>query len=160
MVDMLVGESLVGDGDQGRPLRRPGTRAADLEREYSTRKPCAPFCTVSCVHRVAMIDLVREKPREALARFFPSGEAGTPAKRPLGIRFLSSIFLPPENGKHQNPAAKAMARQLVASAGLQENARFDSVREASPSTVAAETAARELGDLFEYRDRAFVDQVH
>src|SRR6266446_11274 len=29
----------------------------DLEREYSTKKPCAPFCTISCVHRVAMIDL-------------------------------------------------------------------------------------------------------
>jgi MoaA/NifB/PqqE/SkfB family radical SAM enzyme len=28
----------------------------DLKREYSTRKPCAPHCTVSCVHQVAMID--------------------------------------------------------------------------------------------------------
>jgi MoaA/NifB/PqqE/SkfB family radical SAM enzyme len=81
----------------------------DLDREYWTRKPCAPYCTISCVHRVAMIDLVREKPREALARFFPPTAPGEAARLPLGINFLSSIFLPPENGKPQNPIAKATA---------------------------------------------------
>ncbi|QNI30590.1 radical SAM protein [Alloacidobacterium dinghuense] len=90
----------------------------DLEREYWTRKPCAPYCTISCVHRVAMIDLVREKPRQALARFFPPGQAGTPAKLPLGIRFLSSIFLTPENGRPQNPAAKAMAGAVMRVLGI------------------------------------------
>ena len=82
---------------------------ADLDREYWTRKPCAPYCTISCVHRVAMIDLIREKPREALARFFPPTAPGEAAKLPLGINLLSSIFLPPENGKPQNPIAKATA---------------------------------------------------
>src|SRR5271170_572079 len=26
----------------------------DLEREYLTRKPCVPYSTISCVHRVAI----------------------------------------------------------------------------------------------------------
>jgi MoaA/NifB/PqqE/SkfB family radical SAM enzyme len=29
---------------------------ADLRREYFTEKPCAPYCTVSCVQQVAIID--------------------------------------------------------------------------------------------------------
>jgi MoaA/NifB/PqqE/SkfB family radical SAM enzyme len=37
----------------------------DRDREYSTVKPCAPFCTVSCVHRVAMLDLVRRADRRS-----------------------------------------------------------------------------------------------
>ena len=28
----------------------------DLEREASVEKPCAPYCTVSCVHQTAMLD--------------------------------------------------------------------------------------------------------
>ena len=55
---------------------------ADLDREYSTVKPCAPFCTVSCVHRVAMLDLVRNQPREALTRFFPPATPGGPPQLP------------------------------------------------------------------------------
>lgn len=83
--------------------------AADLEREYSTKKSCAPFCTVSCVHRVAMIDLVRDNPHEALARFFPPDVPGASAKLPPGIKILSSLFLPPEDGKSQSKAAKVVA---------------------------------------------------
>jgi MoaA/NifB/PqqE/SkfB family radical SAM enzyme len=90
----------------------------DLEREYWTRKPCAPYCTISCVHRVAMIDLVREKPREALTRFFPSATPGAPPKLPLGIKILSSIFLPPENGKPQSPAVKAAAGAVTRLLGI------------------------------------------
>lgn len=82
---------------------------ADLEREYWTKKPCAPYCTVSCVHRVAMIDLLREDPRNALSRFFPAPAPGAPAQLPMGVRMLSSLFLPPENGKPQSGAARAMA---------------------------------------------------
>ncbi|MFY9853349.1 MAG: radical SAM protein [Terracidiphilus sp.] len=81
----------------------------NLEREYWTKKPCAPFCTVSCVHRVAMIDMVRDDPRNALTKFFPPAAPGTPAKLPLGVGFLAHLFLPPENGKPQSAAAKAMA---------------------------------------------------
>ena len=85
----------------------------DLEREYSTKKPCAPFCTVSCVHRVAMIDLVREKPREALTRFFPPATPGAPQPLPFGIRVLTSIFLPPENGR-----TRRVAQRMIASAAM------------------------------------------
>jgi MoaA/NifB/PqqE/SkfB family radical SAM enzyme len=90
----------------------------DLEREYWTPKPCAPYCTISCVHRVAMIDLVREKPREALASFFPSAEPGAAARLPIGVKFLSSIFLPAENGKPQSAAAKATASAVMRLLGI------------------------------------------
>ncbi len=89
------------------PLERYG--AEDLEREYWTRKSCAPYCTISCVHRVAMIDLVREDPRQALAKFFPPPEPGAPAQIPLGVKVLSSLFVPAEDGKPQSAMTKAMA---------------------------------------------------
>src|SRR5579862_9788975 len=50
--------------------------AEDIDREYTTKKACAPFCTVSCVHRTAMLDLIRNQPREALFRFFPPEQPG------------------------------------------------------------------------------------
>jgi MoaA/NifB/PqqE/SkfB family radical SAM enzyme len=39
---------------------------ADLEREHQSTKSCAPTCTVSCVHRVALVDDLRERPLAAL----------------------------------------------------------------------------------------------
>jgi MoaA/NifB/PqqE/SkfB family radical SAM enzyme len=33
----------------------------DLRREYLTEKPCAPYCTVSCVHYVSYFDFFRGK---------------------------------------------------------------------------------------------------
>jgi MoaA/NifB/PqqE/SkfB family radical SAM enzyme len=32
---------------------------ADIRREYLTEKPCAPYCTVSCVHYVSYFDFFR-----------------------------------------------------------------------------------------------------
>jgi MoaA/NifB/PqqE/SkfB family radical SAM enzyme len=32
---------------------------ADLRREFHTEKPCAPHCTVSCVHQVSVLDAWR-----------------------------------------------------------------------------------------------------
>ena len=98
------------------PLER--YTAEDLEREYATKKECAPYCTVSCVHRVAMIDLIRERPREALARFFPPAGPGEPARMPAGIKFLSSIFLPPEDGRPQSAAVKATAGVVMRLLGI------------------------------------------
>jgi MoaA/NifB/PqqE/SkfB family radical SAM enzyme len=92
--------------------------AADLEREYTSKKPCAPYCTVSCVHRVAMIDLVREDPRAALTKFFPPPAHGEPAQLPPGVKFLSALFLPPENGKVQSRATKAMAGAVKTVLGI------------------------------------------
>ena len=60
----------------------------DLKREYSTVKACAPYCTISCVHRVSLLDSVRANPHEALTRFFPPGQAPAPA------RLLAWLFLP------------------------------------------------------------------
>lgn len=82
---------------------------ADLDREYSTVKSCAPFCTVSCVHRVAMIDMVREKPRETLARLFPPVIPGGRPQIPLGLRLLTSIFAPPPAGESRSAAQKLAA---------------------------------------------------
>jgi MoaA/NifB/PqqE/SkfB family radical SAM enzyme len=90
----------------------------DLEREYRTKKACAPYCTVSCVHRVAMIDLVRDDPRKALKKLFPPGAEGAPAKVPVGVKLLSSLFLPPENGRPQSGAAKAMAGAVMRVLGI------------------------------------------
>jgi MoaA/NifB/PqqE/SkfB family radical SAM enzyme len=82
---------------------------ADLDREYSTVKPCAPYCTVSCVHRVAMLDLMRNQPREALTRFFPSTTPGGPPNLPAGVQVLTTIFLPPPNGQPQSAMQKIVA---------------------------------------------------
>ena len=89
------------------PLEQYGSE--DLEREYWTQKPCAPYCTISCVHRVAMIDLVKENPREALTQFFPPAAPGEPPRLPLGVKFLSQLFLPPEDGKPQGAVMKLLA---------------------------------------------------
>jgi MoaA/NifB/PqqE/SkfB family radical SAM enzyme len=73
----------------------------DLDREYATVKPCAPYCTISCVHQVGLIDRFREKPRETLAWFFPSrGENKAPAL-PWWVRALSSVFLPPDGSANK-----------------------------------------------------------
>lgn len=40
----------------------------DIRREYFTRKPCAPFCTISCVHQVSMFDFWRGPQTLALTR--------------------------------------------------------------------------------------------
>ena len=41
-------------GRPGIPLERYGR--ADIEREYRTAKPCAPYCTVNCVQQTAVFD--------------------------------------------------------------------------------------------------------
>jgi MoaA/NifB/PqqE/SkfB family radical SAM enzyme len=91
---------------------------ADLDREYSTVKSCAPFCTVSCVHRVAMLDLMRNQPREALTRFFPPTTPGGPPQLPAGVQVLTTIFLPPENGKPQSATQKIVAGAAMRLFGL------------------------------------------
>ena len=49
----------------------------DLRREFYTKKPCAPRCTVSCVQQVAMIDNWRWRP-QTLKAFAPRS-----ARQPL-----------------------------------------------------------------------------
>ncbi len=45
-------------GSPGVPLEQY-TRE-DIRREYRTEKPCAPFCTIACVHQVATFDFWRD----------------------------------------------------------------------------------------------------
>jgi len=66
----------------------------DLERESGTTKPCAPYCTVSCVHRVALLDSLRENPRSTLERLFPQPEASGQQRFPVPVRILTALFLP------------------------------------------------------------------
>lgn len=85
----------------------------DLDREYDSVKPCAPYCTISCVHQVSMIDRFREKPRETLAWFFPSREEGEPSTMPLWVRLLSGALLPSkESGSQRRILRKAALRLL------------------------------------------------
>jgi len=44
-------------GYPGTPLEK--YTAADIRREYLSEKPCAPYCTVSCVHYVSYFDFFR-----------------------------------------------------------------------------------------------------
>ena len=46
-------------GFPGKPLDQ--YTVEDIRREYLTEKPCAPFCTVSCVHQVSYFDSWRGK---------------------------------------------------------------------------------------------------
>jgi MoaA/NifB/PqqE/SkfB family radical SAM enzyme len=53
-------------GSPGIPLDQYGR--ADLEREYASKKSCAPYCTINCVQRVAVLDNWRS-PQTGEARF-------------------------------------------------------------------------------------------
>jgi hypothetical protein len=90
----------------------------DIDREYTSKKACAPFCTISCVHRVAMLDLIRNEPREALLRFFPPKRSGGPLSLPPGVRLLTSIFLPPPSGKLPNAARKFLVGTVLRAFGV------------------------------------------
>jgi len=66
-----------------------------LDRESKTIKPCAPYCTISCVHRVALLDSLRENPRGALEQLFPPrGDNDAIKSYPIPIKILSALFLP------------------------------------------------------------------
>ena len=50
----------------GIPLEQYGR--ADLIREAAREKPCAPYCTVSCVHQTAMLDSFPGEPETGAGR--------------------------------------------------------------------------------------------
>lgn len=62
----------------------------DLGREHATVKSCAPHCAIGCVHRVALVDDLRERPVETLQAWFgtPGSIAGLPAPVRLLVRLL------------------------------------------------------------------------
>ena len=67
-------------GRPGIPLDRY-TRE-DLEREAAREKPCAPYCTISCVHQTAMLDGFRESPRQVLREMIAARQERNPGYRP------------------------------------------------------------------------------
>ncbi|HXG67696.1 MAG TPA: radical SAM protein [Blastocatellia bacterium] len=96
-------------GYPGIPLEQY-TRA-NLEREYHTKKPCAPLCTISCVHQVSMIDAFRENPLAALARTFPPpAEEDSPVRMPFGVRVLTGLLLPANPGRARRKITRAFRR--------------------------------------------------
>ncbi len=84
-----------------------------VERAYHAVKRCAPYCTISCVHKVATIDYLRERPREALGRLFPRREGRGPgAGRPLPVRALTWLFLPEKENSRRRVLRRAALRLL------------------------------------------------
>ncbi len=87
------------------PLAEYG--AEHLEREFHTVKPCAPFCTISCVHQTAMLDAVREDPRGMLRQLTARRRASDPAfQTPALLRALEWMFLEPRNAALFNRVAR------------------------------------------------------
>jgi MoaA/NifB/PqqE/SkfB family radical SAM enzyme len=81
----------------------------DLDREAKTPKSCAPYCTIFCVHRIALVDQIRTDPRRALTQLFP---ADTGARPPLPIRILTSAFAPAKPSAGGRMLRKAALRIL------------------------------------------------
>jgi len=56
-------------GHPGIPLEN--YTVEDIRREYRTRKSCAPYCTISCVHQVSILDRWRDP---QTLEFAPDGQ--------------------------------------------------------------------------------------
>jgi MoaA/NifB/PqqE/SkfB family radical SAM enzyme len=94
---------------------RPGIPLADyaledLRREYASIKTCAPYCTIGCVHRVALVDDLREAPVETLQNWF--GSPGSSSGLPLPVRALLHVFV---TGRGRTLARRVAGRILRAS---------------------------------------------
>ena len=94
-------------GRPGIPLEQ--YTADDLEREFHRPKPCAPFCTVGCVHRVAQVDELRENPLRALAEWFTATPGGAARPAPVTVRMLSWMFV---TSRHRDVFRSAAQRML------------------------------------------------
>jgi MoaA/NifB/PqqE/SkfB family radical SAM enzyme len=85
--DGLVHYCMAQRGYPAIPLER--YTQADIDREAKAVKSCAPFCTIFCIQRVALLDRIRENPRQAIAELFPAS-GGVP----LPVRILNAVFAP------------------------------------------------------------------
>ena len=92
-------------GYPGTPLSTYTT--VDLEREYGTEKPCAPLCTVSCVHRVAQLDRLRARPLETITEMLPPERSQVPPT----VRLLRWMFV---TSRYRKQFRRAAARLLGA----------------------------------------------
>ena len=65
------------------------TRKTSSRVRFSTEKGCAPYCTIGCVHRVAMVDDLRTRPAETLDSWF--GASGSGTGMPAPVRLLKRV---------------------------------------------------------------------
>jgi MoaA/NifB/PqqE/SkfB family radical SAM enzyme len=79
-------------GTPGKPLE--SYTEQDLDRQFDVEKPCAPCCTVGCVHRVAVLDQFRERPLETIAEMLSArGADGSLDDVPRAVRILAWMFV-------------------------------------------------------------------
>jgi MoaA/NifB/PqqE/SkfB family radical SAM enzyme len=91
--DGLVHYCMAQSGYPAIPLAR--YTQEDMDREAKAVKSCAPYCTIFCIQRVALLDRLRENPRQALVQLFPPKEGdGRDARLPVPVRILSALFAP------------------------------------------------------------------
>jgi MoaA/NifB/PqqE/SkfB family radical SAM enzyme len=81
----------------------------DLAREGTTVKSCAPLCTIGCVHRVAMVDDLRERPAETLQTWF--GTPGGPTRLPASVRLLRHVLVTGPEARVVRAAARGLLRR-------------------------------------------------
>ena len=105
--DGLVHYCMAQRGYPAIPLAQYGQE--DLNREAKTPKACAPYCTIFCVHRIALVDQIRTEPKKALATLFPADGGARP---PLPVRVLTSAFAPAKPSAGGNMLRKAALRIL------------------------------------------------
>jgi hypothetical protein len=78
----------------------------DVERESTSEKRCSSHCTVSCVHRVALLDRIRTQPMKAIDEMLPPRGSG-----PLSVRLLRWMFV---TSRHSDRFRSVAARVLRA----------------------------------------------
>ena len=84
----------------------------DVEREYAVEKGCAPFCSISCVHQTAMLDMIRERPGEMIEQLIQRRRSTNPEFRPPWmLKAIAWAFV-------ENPRADMMRRAFVRLMGL------------------------------------------
>jgi MoaA/NifB/PqqE/SkfB family radical SAM enzyme len=111
-------------GRPGIPLETYSEK--DLVAEAARPKPCAPMCTVSCVHQTAMLDSFRESPREALAGILERRRKREPGfEPPVAVRLLSRMFI---EGRRKNMLGK-LALNLLGIGRGNEKPRAGFMRE-------------------------------
>lgn len=87
----------------------------DIDRESKAVKTCAPYCTIFCIQRVALLDRLRENPGQALGQLFPPRDAdGREVPRPVPIRILSALFLP----SHAAPSGRFFSKAVLRILGI------------------------------------------
>jgi len=89
-------------GHPGIPLAEYTTE--DVRRESTSEKSCAPLCTVSCVHRVALLDRIRTQPLETLDAIMPASGPGAVSVRALRWMFVTG----PQHDRFRAAAARLL----------------------------------------------------